>query len=35
MKDIGQELLGYIAGHKGKRIKEYYEDLGISDDDTK
>lgn len=35
IKDIGQELLGYIAGHKGKRIKEYYEDLGISDDDTK
>jgi hypothetical protein len=35
IKDVGQELLGYIASNKGKRIKDLYEDLDISDDDAK
>jgi hypothetical protein len=33
IKDIGQYLLGYIAGQKNLQIKEYYEELGISDDE--
>jgi hypothetical protein len=33
IKDIGQELLGYIASQKGKKIKDLYDDLNISDDD--
>ncbi len=33
IKDIGQELIGYIANCKGLRVKDLYDDLGISDDD--
>jgi hypothetical protein len=33
IKDIGQMLLGYIVTAKQIGIKEYYDDLGISDDE--
>ena len=33
IKDIGQEILGYIANSKGRRVKELYDELAISDDD--
>lgn len=33
IKDIGQEILGYIANSKGKRVKDLYDELAISDDD--
>lgn len=33
IKDVGQELLGHIASHRNKRIKDLYEDMNISDDE--
>jgi hypothetical protein len=35
IKDIGQELLGYMANNKQKRIKDLYEEFSISEDDDK
>jgi hypothetical protein len=33
IKDIGQHLLGYIATLKNLQIKDYYEELEISEDE--
>lgn len=35
IKDVAQELLGHIASHKNKMVKDLYAELEISDDDNK
>lgn len=34
IKDVGQYLLGFIAGKKNKSIKVLYEEMEITDDEN-